>query len=204
MGRLQSAFGGLSLIEGGQMVVKAVLKEIEDNMKKAIEATKRELAELRSGRANPKMVEGIRVNYYGTPTLLKELATIGIPEARMIVISPYDPSSVKEIEKAILQSELGITPVGDSKVIRLIVPPLSEERREELVKIVKKTVEEGKVSIRTVRRDGKEKIKDLEKDKKISEDDRFKSEDQLQKITDKYIKEIDSILEEKEKELKEF
>ena len=186
------------------MVVKAVLKEIEDNMKKAIEATKRELAELRSGRANPKMVEGIRVNYYGTPTLLKELATIGIPEARMIVISPYDPSSVKEIEKAILQSELGITPVGDSKVIRLIVPPLSEERREELIKIVKKTVEEGKVSIRTVRRDGKEKIKDLEKNKKISEDDRFKSEDQLQKITDKYIEEIDSILEEKEKELKEF
>ena len=186
------------------MVVKAVLKEIEDNMKKAIEATKRELAELRSGRANPKMVEGIRVNYYGTPTLLKELATIGIPEARMIVISPYDPSSVKEIEKAILQSELGITPVGDNKVIRLIVPPLSEERRGELIKIVKKTVEEGKVSIRTVRRDGKEKIKGLEKSKKISEDDRFKSEDQLQKITDKYIKEIDNILEEKEKELKEF
>ena len=186
------------------MVAKSVLKEIEDNMKKAIEATKRELAELRSGRANPKMVEGIRVNYYGTPTLLKELATIGIPEARMIVISPYDPSSVKEIEKAILQSELGITPVGDSKVIRLIVPHLSEERREELIKIVKKTVEEGKVSIRTVRRDGKEKIKDLEKNKKISEDDRFKSEDQLQKITDKYIEEIDSILEEKEKELKEF
>jgi len=185
-------------------MVKEVLKEIEDNMKKAIEATKRELAELRSGRANPKMVEGIRVNYYGTPTLLKELATIGIPEARMIVISPYDPSSAKEIEKAILQSELGITPVGDNKVIRLIVPPLSEERREELIKIVKKTVEEGKVSIRTVRRDGKEKIKSLEKDKKISEDDRFKSEDQLQKITDKYIKEIDNILEEKEKELKEF
>ncbi|NQT28202.1 MAG: ribosome recycling factor, partial [Candidatus Omnitrophica bacterium] len=106
-------------------MVKEVLKEIEDNMKKAIEATKRELAELRSGRANPKMVEGIRVNYYGTPTLLKELATIGIPEARMIIISPYDPSSVKEIEKAILQSELGITPVSDNKIIRLIVPPLS-------------------------------------------------------------------------------
>ena len=185
-------------------MVKEVLKEIEDNMKKAIEATKRELAELRSGRANPKMVEGIRVSYYGTPTLLKEIATIGVPEARMIVISPYDPSSVKDIEKAILQSELGITPVSDNKIIRLIVPPLSEERREELIKIVKKTVEEGKVSIRTVRRDGKEKIKGLEKGKKISEDDRFKSEDQLQKITDKYIKEIDNILEEKEKELKEF
>jgi len=185
-------------------MVKEVLKEIEDNMKKAIEATKRELAELRSGRANPKMVEGIRVSYYGTPTLLKEIATIGVPEARMIIISPYDPSSVKDIEKAILQSELGITPVSDNKIIRLIVPPLSEERREELIKIVKKTVEEGKVSIRTVRRDGKEKIKGLEKSKKISEDDRFKSEDQLQKITDKYIKEIDNILEEKEKELKEF
>ncbi len=185
-------------------MVKEVLKEIEDHMKKAIEATKRELAELRSGRANPKMVEGIRVSYYGTPTLLKEIATIGVPEARMIIISPYDPSSVKDIEKAILQSELGITPVSDNKIIRLIVPPLSEERREELIKIVKKTVEEGKVSIRTVRRDGKEKIKGLEKGKKISEDDRFKSEDQLQKITDKYIKEIDNILEEKEKELKEF
>ena len=185
-------------------MVKELLREIEDNMKKAIEATKRELAELRSGRANPKMVEGIRVSYYGTPTLLKEIATIGVPEARMIVISPYDPSSVKDIEKAILQSELGITPVSDNKIIRLIVPPLSEERRGELIKIVKRTVEEGKVSIRTVRRDGKEKIKGLEKGKKISEDDRFKSEDQLQKITDKYIQEIDNISEEKEKELKEF
>lgn len=183
---------------------KKVLKEIEDNMKKAIEAIKRELAELRSGRANPKMVEGIRVNYYGAPTLLKELATIGIPEARMIVISPYDPSSAKEIEKAILQSGLGITPIGDGKIIRLIVPPLSEERRQELIKIVKKTVEEGKVSIRTVRRDGKEKIKNLEKDKKITEDEKFKSEEELQKVTDKYIAEIDKVSESKEKELKEF
>jgi len=183
-------------------MVKEVLKEIEDSMKKAIEATKRELAELRSGRANPKMVEGIRVSYYGTPTLLKELATIGIPEARMIIISPYDPSSVKDIEKAILQSELGIMPISDNKIIRLIVPPLSEERREELIKIVKKTVEEGKVSIRTVRRDGKEKIKSLEKSKKISEDDRFKAEDQAQKTTDKYIKDIEKVLEEKETNLK--
>ncbi len=186
------------------MIIKEVLREIEDSMRKAIEATKRELAELRSGRANPKMVEGIRVNYYGTPTLLKELATIGVPEARMIVISPYDPSSVKEIEKAILQSELGITPVSDKKIIRLIVPPLSEERRQELIKIVKKTVEEGKVSIRTVRRDGKERIKSLDKGKKISEDDRFKAEEEVQRITDKYIKEIDQVLEEKVKELKEF
>ncbi len=186
------------------MSSRDVLKEIEDSMKKAIDATKRELAELRSGRANPKMVEGIRVNYYGAPTLLKELATIGVPEARMVIVSPYDPSSLKEIEKAILQSDLGITPVNDGKIIRLIVPPLSEERRDELIKIVKKVSEEGKVSLRTVRRDGKEKIKALEKDKKISEDEKFKAEDELQKLTDKCTKEIDAILTEKEKELKEF
>ncbi|MFH1504470.1 MAG: ribosome recycling factor [Candidatus Omnitrophota bacterium] len=186
------------------MVSKIVLKEIEESMKKTIEAIKRELAELRSGRANPKMIEGVRVNYYGTPTLLKELATIGIPEARMIVISPYDPTSLKEIEKAILQSELGITPINDGKIIRLIVPPLSEERRCDLAKIVKKITEEGKVSIRTVRKDGKDKIKGLEKDKKIAEDQRFNSEEDLQKLTDKHISLIDKILEEKEKELKEF
>ena len=186
------------------MLAKQVLETIENNMKKAIEATKRELAELRSGRANPKMVEGIRVDYYGTPTLLKELATIGVPEARMVVIHPYDPTSVKEIEKAILQSELGITPVSDGKFLRLIVPPLSEERRQDLIKIVKKVGEEGKVSVRTVRRDGKEEIKQLEKDKKISEDERFQSEEELQKLTDKYIKDLDKILEEKEKELKSF
>jgi ribosome recycling factor len=186
------------------MSSRDVLKEIEDSMKKGIDATKRELAELRSGRANPKMVEGIRVNYYGAPTLLKEIATIGVPEARMVIISPYDPTALKDIEKAILQSDLGITPVNDGKIIRLIVPPLSEERREELIKIVKKVSEEGKVSLRTMRRDGKEKIKSLEKNKSISEDEKFKAEDELQKLTDRYSKEIEIILTEKEKELKDF
>lgn len=186
------------------MSAKEFLKEIEELMKKAIDATKREFAELRSGRANPKMVEGIRVHYYGTPTLLKEIATIGVPEARLVVINPYDPSSVKDIEKAILQSDLGITPVVDGKIIRLIVPPLSEERRQDLIKIVKKVAEEGKVSLRTIRRDGKERIKILEKEKKISEDERFKIEEEAQKLTDKFTKEIDRLLEEKEKELKEF
>ena len=186
------------------MVEKAILKELETDMRKTIDATKRELAELRSGRANPKMVEGIRVNYYGTPTLLKEIATIGVPEARMVVISPYDPSALKEIEKAILQSNLGITPISDGKIIRLIVPPLSEERRNELIKIVRKVIEEGKISIRTIRRDGKDKVKGFEKEKKISEDGRFQLEEQLQKITDKYVEEIEKILEEKEKELKAF
>jgi ribosome recycling factor len=186
------------------MVTSQVLKTTEDEMKKAIEATKREFSELRSGRANPKMVEGIRVNYYGTPTLLKEIATIGVPEARLIVISPWDPSSLKEIEKAILQSDLGITPAIDNKIIRLIVPALSEERRQELIKIVKKVSEEGKVSIRTIRQNAKDRLKVLEKDKKISEDDRFRGEQELQKLTDKYIKDIDAILADKEKELKEF
>lgn len=184
------------------MIVQQTLKEFEDIMKKAIEATKREFSEMRSGRANPKMVEGIRVNYYGTPTLLKEIATISIPEARMMVINPYDPTALKEIEKSILQSDLGITPVTDGKLIRLIVPPLSQERREEMVKIVKKVAEEGRVSVRTIRKNGKDKVKSLEKDKKISEDDKFKIEEQLQKMTDSFIKEIDKLLEDKEKELK--
>ncbi|MCF7873977.1 MAG: ribosome recycling factor [Candidatus Omnitrophica bacterium] len=186
------------------MRIAELIAEIEKNMEKAIEATKREFSELRSGRANPKMVEGIRVNYYGAPTLLKELATIGVPEARMLVISPYDPSSLGEVEKAILQSDLGITPINDGKIIRLVVPPLSEERRDELIKMVKKIAEEGKVSIRTIRRGGREDIKNLEKKKEISEDDKYSAEEQLQKLTDQYIKKIDTILEEKEKELKEF
>ncbi|MDD4294275.1 MAG: ribosome recycling factor [Candidatus Omnitrophica bacterium] len=186
------------------MSAKELLSKIEEKMDKTLASTKREFSELRSGRANPKMVEGIRVNYYGTPTLLREIATIGVPEAKLIVINPYDPSAVKEIEKAILQSELGITPMTDGKIIRLVVPALSQERREELVKIVKKVAEENKVSIRTIRRDAKDEIKKLEKDKVISEDDRFQADDKVQKLTDKYCAEIDKLLEEKEKDLKDF
>ena len=186
------------------MVAKEFLQEMEALMHKAIDAVKREFSELRSGRANPKMVEGLRVNYYGAPTLLKEMAAVSVPEARMLIINPWDPTAIKEIEKAILQSELGITPVVDGKIIRLIVPSLSQERRQDLVKIVKKAAEEGKVSLRTIRRDGKEKVKALEKDKKIAEDEKFKVEDELQKLTDKYIAEIDKLLADKEKELQEF
>ena len=186
------------------MVAKECLKEMEALMQKAIDATKREFSEMRSGRANPKMVEGLRVNYYGAPTLLKEMAAVSVPEARMLIINPWDPMAIKEIEKAILQSELGITPVVDGKIIRLIVPSLSQERRQDLVKIVKKAAEEGKVSLRTIRRDGKEKVKALEKDKKITEDEKFKVEDELQKLTDKCIADIDKLLADKEKELQEF
>jgi ribosome recycling factor len=183
---------------------KEFLKDMEVLMDKAIDATKREFSELRSGRANPKMVEGVRVNYYGTPTLLKEIAAISVPEAKMLIINPWDATAIKEIEKAILQSELGITPMVDGKIIRLIVPPLSQERRLDLIKLAHKVAEEGRVSMRTIRRDGKEKVKALEKDKKIAEDEKFKIEDELQKLTDKHIASIEKILEEKEKELKDF
>lgn len=185
------------------MITKQFLKEVETKMQKAIEAVKREFGEVRSGRANPKLVEGIRVDYYGSPTLLKNIATITVPEARLLVINPWDPNSTKAIEKAILESNLGITPIVDGKIIKLVIPPLSQERREELIKIVKKIAEEGRISIRTVRREAKEKIRSMEKEKKISEDDRYRLEEELQKLTDKYIEEVDKILEEKEKELKE-
>ena len=186
------------------MELKNLFKNTEDNMKKSVEATEREFAELKTGRANPKMVEGIHVSYYGTPTLLKEIASISIPEARLIVIHPWDPNVISDIEKAILQSNLGITPSNDGKIIRLSVPQLSTERRAELVKIVKKIAEEGKVSIRTVRKEANEKAKDLEKTKKVSEDARFRAQDDIQKLTDRYTKKIDALLEQKEKELREF
>lgn len=186
------------------MIYKQVIKELEEEFKKVIEVTKREFSQLRSGRANPKFVEGIRVDYYGTPTILKEIANITVPEARMILITPWDTNVIKDIEKALLQSDLGITPICDNKVIRLIIPPLSEERRNELLKITKKIAEEGKISIRTVRGNGKERLKKLQNEKKISEDDRFTAEKELQDLTDKYIKEIDKLLEDKSKEIREF
>ncbi len=186
------------------MELKKIYKETEHSMDKVIEAVDREFAELRTGRANPRMVEGLHVNYYGTPTLLKEIAGISVPEARLMVIHPWDQNAIPEIEKSILQSNLGITPSNDGKIIRLTVPPLSTERREEIIKIVKNIAEEGKVSIRTVRKDANEKIKQLEKDKSISEDDKYRGQDEIQKLTDKYGKIINERLEQKEKELREF
>lgn len=186
------------------MELKKIFRETEEEMEKALEAVERELLELRTGRANPKLVEGLRVDYYGSPTLLKEIASISVPEARLIVIHPWDPNAISEIEKAILQSNLGITPSNDGKVIRLSIPPLSAERREELVKLAKKIAEEGRVSVRTIRKDANQKLKELEKEKKISQDDRFRGQEEIQKLTDKYIEKIEEILEEKEKELQEF
>jgi len=183
--------------------IQEVMRNTEERMKKVVDVTKREFASVRTGRASTSLVEGMHVDYYGTQTPLKQLANISAPDVKLIVIQPWDPSSLGEIEKAIQQSNIGAMPTNDGKVIRISIPPLSEERREELIKITKKMAEDGRVSIRTVRRDANEIAKKLEKDKLATEDELFKSHDDIQKITDKYIKDIDSILAAKDKELME-
>lgn len=183
--------------------VKDLIRNTEDRMKKVIDATKREFASVRTGRASSSLVEGMHIDYYGTKTPLKQLANISTPDVKLIVIQPWDPSSLEAIEKAIQQGNIGAMPNNDGKVIRINIPPLSEERREELIKITKKMAEDGRVSVRTVRRDANEHAKKLEKDKLATEDEAFKAQDDIQKLTDKYTKQIDSILEEKDKELLE-
>lgn len=186
------------------MTTKEVLHNSEEKLKKAFESVTREFSEIRTGRASPALVEGLHIDYYGTLTLLKQLASISAPDAHLIVIQPWDITAIVEIEKAIMKSNLGITPSNDGKVIRLSVPQLSKERRQELVKVVHKMSEEGRVSLRTIRRDAKEALEKLEKDKLISEDDKFRGIDELQKIVDKYIAKIDELLKNKEKEVLEF
>ena len=186
------------------MVTKAVIVETENKMKKALEASRRSFSEIRTGRASPHLVEGLHVDYFGTPTLLKSLASITVPDARLIVIQPWDVSVIPEVEKAILKSSLGITPFNDGKIVRLQIPQLTQERRDELKKVVKAMAEEGRVSLRTIRRDANDAVKKMESDKKISEDERFKAQDEVQKVTDKYIKDLESLLVEKEKELAAF
>ena len=186
------------------MTTKDILRNTEEKMKKALESVSREFSEIRTGRASPHLVEGLHIDYYGTPTLLKQLASISATDAHLIVIQPWDVSCVAEIEKAILKSNLGITPSNDGKVIRLTFPPLSKERRQELVKVVHQMAEEGKVSFRTIRRDAKESLEKLEKDKAIAEDDKFRSIDEVQKVVDRYIARIDELLKNKEKEILEF
>lgn len=186
------------------MTAREVLHSTEEKMKKAFESVTREFSEIRTGRANPSLVEGLHIDYYGTPTLIKQIAAISAPDAHMIVIQPWDITAIAEIEKTILKSNLGINPSNDGKVVRLSVPPLSKERRQELAKVVHKMAEEGRVSLRTIRRDAKETLEKLEKDKVIAEDDKFRSIDELQKLIDKYITKIDELLKNKEKEILEF
>jgi ribosome recycling factor len=185
------------------MTVKEVLHTTEDKLKKSIDFISRNFAEVRTGRANPALVEGMHVDYYGTPTMLKQLAAISVPDARMIVIQPWDPTAMVEIEKAILKSNLGITPSNDGKVIRLTVPQLSKERREELAKVVHKMAEEGRVSLRTVRHESRAILEKLQKDKVVSEDERDRGIDEVQKMVDKYTAKIEEALKAKEKEVLE-
>jgi len=186
------------------MNTKEVLHNTEDKMKKSFESVTREFSEIRTGRASPSLVEGLHIDYYATPTLLKQLASISVPDAHLIVIQPWDVTAIGEIEKAILKSNLGINPSNDGKLIRLSIPQLSKERRQELVKVVHKMAEEGRVSLRTIRREAKEALEKLEKDKIIPEDDKFRGIDELQKIVDKHIGRVDELLKSKEKEILEI
>ncbi len=178
----------------------ARLQQYEDKMKKTIEFLETDFSSIRAGRANPHVLDKLRVDYYGTPTPIQQVGNVTVPEARIIQIAPWDKSLIKAIEKAILTSDLGLNPNNDGSVIRLIFPELSEERRKDLVKDVRKKAEEGKVAIRNIRRDGNDSLKKLGK-ADVSEDEIKQLEDQLQKATDKYIKEVDALLEKKSKEI---
>ena len=175
--------------------------EIESKINKTIEVLKQNFSEVRAGRANPAILNRISVEYYGTPTPINQVAGISVPEARLIMIQPWDASILKDIEKAILASDIGISPNNDGKVIRLAFPELTEERRKELVKDIKKTAEEAKVAVRAIRRDGIDKAKAMQKNSEITEDELRGAEDTIQKLTDKKIEEIDKVLADKEKEI---
>jgi ribosome recycling factor len=184
-------------------MIKDLLHEAEDKMKKTLEALEADLRTIRTGRATPAIVERVMVNYYGIPTPLEQLATISAPEPQLLTIRPYDVSSLKEIERAILASELGLTPNNDGKLIRLAIPRLTQERRTELTKVVHKRLEEARVSVRNIRRDANNDIRDFEKEKLITEDEADRGREDLQKLTDKYIGKVEDAGERKEKEIAE-
>jgi ribosome recycling factor len=185
------------------MVDQELYDDTKDRMKKTIESMKKDFSGIRTGRASPAILDSIRVSAYGQESPIKQVASISVPESRMIVIQPWDKSILSEIEKAIQKSDLGINPQNDGKLLRLIFPPLTEERRKDLVKVVKKRAEEGKVSIRNIRRDAIDYLKEMEKEGLISEDDEHRGQDEFQKLTDELIVEIDKTLEAKEREIME-
>jgi ribosome recycling factor len=184
--------------------LEEVMSEAEQRMRKTVEDLRGELASIRTGRASLSILDPIRVDYYGTPTPLSQVATLSVPEPALIVIQPWDASQIGSIEKAILTSSLGLNPVNDGKVIRLQIPPLTEERRKELVKQLHHVVEQHRVAARNVRRDANEAAKRLLKDKKISEDDQHRNHDEIQKLTDETIKDLDAAGQTKEKEILEI
>jgi ribosome recycling factor len=184
-------------------MIKETIKEAETRMKGAIQSLDEDLASIRTGRASPALVERLQVEYYGTPVQLMQLANISAPEARVLMIRPFDATSLKTIERGILASDLGLTPNNDGKVIRLNIPPLTEERRRSLVKVVHTRLEEARVAVRNVRRDLMKDLREFEKEKLISEDDLKKAEEELQKLTDRTVQDIDGVGYHKEKEIME-
>ncbi len=184
--------------------MKTVLNNTEDKMNKTMDALAREFASVRAGRANPSVLDKVSVDYYGCPTPVNQLAAVSVAEARVLQIQPYDASALKSIEKAIQVSDIGINPQNDGRVLRLIFPPLTEERRKEIVKDVRKTAEDSKVALRSIRRDAIEKLKTLKKNNEITEDDQANGEKKIQALTDKFCKEVDDSFAVKEKEILEI
>jgi len=184
-------------------MIDDVMLDLEDRMEKAISALHSDLLSIRTGRASPALLEKIRVDAYGSSLPLNQVATVAVPEARLLAIRPFDASTLGAIEKAILKSDLGLTPNNDGKIIRLSIPPLTDERRRDLAKMVSRRVEETRVAIRNVRRDGLKELGDLQKDKEISEDDFYKAKEDLQKLTDDYIAKADQLGEQKQAEIME-
>lgn len=180
---------------------ETILLDSEERMEKAIATLEREFGRLRTGRASTNLVDNIKVDYYGTPTPISQLASVAVPDSRTITIQPWDRGAFGGVEKAILKSDLGLTPVNDGKIIRISIPPLTEERRKELGKIARKNGEEAKVAVRNVRRDANEQLKKLEKDKAISEDELKKATDDVQKLTDRFVAKVDEKCQTKEKEI---
>jgi ribosome recycling factor len=180
-----------------------VRKKVVDKMDRALESLKKDLAGIRTGRASLSIFDGIMVDYYGVPTPINQVATLSVPDSRLITIQPWDPKLISEIEKSIQKSDLGLNPANDGKLIRIAIPQLTEESRKQIVKRVHKRVEEAKVSLRNIRREGNDELKKLEKDEHLSEDDTKRSLDDVQKLTDSYVKRIDEIMSHKEAELME-
>ena len=184
--------------------MQTLVKDVEARMGAALEALGREFATVRTGRASTGLLDGIRVDYYGTPTPLNQMASVSVLDARTLTIQPWEASQLKAIEKAIMASDLGLTPVNDGKVIRLVIPPPTEERRKQLVKTVAKVAEESRVVIRNIRREANDKLKAMARDKKVSEDEERRSHDQIQKTTDRFIAKVDELLKKKEQEILSF
>jgi ribosome recycling factor len=182
-------------------MIQEALRETEERMRKTLEVLESDLRAIRTGRASPALVERVMVDYYGTPTPLNQLAVISAPEPQLIIIRPYDPGSLSDIERGILKSELGLTPSNDGRIIRLPIPRLTEERRQELAKLVRQRVEEGKVALRNIRREVLDDLRDFEKENLITEDDFYRAKDGLQDLTDRYVKQMDEVSARKQQDL---